>query len=161
MSSQLRLEPLTADAFAPFGTLLDLPAGPPGRFDHRAVLEDGRGGIGSNIALVRAPAAALPARIEQLERHPHSSQLFAPLGMAGRFLVVAAPDAAGAPDLARMRAFLCDGARGVVYAPGVWHHPLLSLVPCRFLMLIHEAGTADDTHWYELATPVPLAADIT
>lgn len=156
----VRLEPLTAEAFAPFGRLLDLPAsGGPGRFDRQATLEDRRGGLTPNVALVRAPAQKLPERIEQLERHPQSTQLFAPLGMAGRFLIVVAPTLDDRPDAARLRAFLAEGARAVAYAPGVWHHPLLSLVPCRFLMLVHEDGTAEDTHLFTLPEPVRLEAE--
>ncbi|TVQ35720.1 MAG: ureidoglycolate hydrolase [Geminicoccaceae bacterium] len=157
---RLALEPLDADAFAPFGTLLDLPlTGGAGRWDRVANVQDLRGGLETNVALIRAAAEPLPATIARLERHPHSSQLFVPVGMAGRFLVVVAPDRGGQPDLAQLRAFLCEGARGVVYAPGVWHHPLVSLVPCRFLMLVHEDGGAEDTLWHELATPIPLDGD--
>lgn len=153
----VRLEHLTAAAFAPFGTLLDLPAGEPGRFDRQATLSDLRDGLAPNLALIRTAAVPPPTRIERLERHPYSSQLFAPLGMAGRFLVVVAPNSADdRPDLALLRAFLCEGARAVVYAPNVWHHPLVSLVPCRFLMLVHEDGSADDTEWHDLAAPLPL-----
>lgn len=160
MVLSVQLQPLTAEAFAPFGHLLDLPAsGGPGRFDHQATLEDRRGGLGPNVALVRAPAQKLPERIETLERHPHSTQLFAPLGMAGRFLVVVAPTVDDRPDPTRLRAFLAEGARAITYAPGVWHHPLLSLVPCRFLMLVHEDGTAEDTHWFTLPEPVRLDAE--
>jgi ureidoglycolate lyase len=156
----LELEPLDAAAFAPFGTVLDLPSSEgPGRWDRVADLEDRRGGLRPNIALIRVRATALPLTMTALERHPHSSQLFAPLGMTGRFLVIAAPDAGGRPDPDGLRAFLCEGARGVVYAPGVWHHPLASLVPCRFLMLIHEDGTSADCEWADLPAPVTLVGD--
>lgn len=160
MPATLTLEPLTAEAFAPFGTLLDLdPHGGPGRFDRCAELLDRRGGLGVNVALIRVAAAPLPAAVTRLERHPCSSQLFVPMGMTARFLVVVAPDVAGVPDVAGLRAFLCEGARGIVYAPGVWHHPLVSLLPCRFLMLVHEDGSARDTEWAELSATVPLAAE--
>ncbi|MEO1091453.1 MAG: ureidoglycolate lyase [Pseudomonadota bacterium] len=153
----LRLESLTAAAFAPFGDLLDLSAGgAPGRFDHVGRLVDGRGGLSPNVVLIRAAAEALPTRIERLERHAVSSQLFVPCGMAGRFLVVVAEDLGGRPALGTLRAFLCEGARGVIYAPGVWHHPLLSLLPCRFLMLVHEDGTELDTEVQGLDEPVRL-----
>ena len=156
-NSNLTVEPLTAGAFAPFGTVLELdPADLLGRFDHMAELADRRGGTRPNVALIHAAADALPAAIVQLERHPFSSQLFVPMGMSGRFLVVVAPDRDGAPDPRGLRAFVCEGARGIVYAPAVWHHALLSLVPCRFLMLVYENGGADDTHWAELPTPVSL-----
>lgn len=160
MSVPVRFEPLTAAGFAPFGALLDLDVqGGPGRFDRVADLVDGRGGLPPNIALIRAAAERLPAAVTRMERHPFSSQLFAPMGMSGRFLVVVAPDRDGQPDPSGLRAFLCEGARGIVYGPGVWHHPLVSLVPCRFLMLVHEAGTSADTELAELPAPVPLVGD--
>lgn len=152
----LTLEPLTAAAFAPFGDVLDLAPGDPGRFDRVADLRDDRCGLRPNVVLIRAAATPLPAAVRRLERHPFSSQLFAPFGMAARFPVVVAPDRDGRPDPTGLRGFLCEGARGVVYAPGVWHLPLVSLVPCRFLMLVYEAGDADDTVFADLPAPVPL-----
>lgn len=154
----VHVEALTPRAFEPFGALLDLPVeGGPGRFDRQAPLSDLRGGLAPNVALIRAAAEPLPSLIERMERHPFSTQLFAPLGMAARFLVVVAPGGVDGPDLAGLRAFCCEGARAIAYKPGIWHHPLLSLVPCRFLMLVHEDGGDDDTHWFDLDEPVALA----
>ncbi len=151
----LRIVPLTQDAFEPFGRILDLPSGEAAERRDRVVeLDDLRGGLAANVALIRAPASSVPTTIDRFERHPFSTQIFAPLGMAARFLVIVAPSAEGRPLSALARAFLCDGARGVAYAPGVWHHPLLSLVPCRFLMLVHEDGGPSDTEWHPLATPL-------
>ncbi len=85
MSREIRAEPLTAAAFAPFGEVLEAE-GPPdkiinqglcGRWHDRAVLDfaDGRAGI----SLFRAEPRTLPMALDMVERHPLGSQAFMPM----------------------------------------------------------------------------------
>jgi ureidoglycolate lyase len=79
-------QPLTSDAFAPFGDVLSV-AGEPGklinqglceRYHDRAQLDfgpDGRAGI----SLFKAQLRSLPYRLEMMERHPDGSQAFLPM----------------------------------------------------------------------------------
>ena len=60
-----------------------------------------------------------------LERHPASTQLFAPLGGGRYLLVVAAGE--DAPDLDTLAAFVVEGAVAITYRPGIWHHPMVAL----------------------------------
>lgn len=130
--SLLRVEPLSREAFAPFGEVIEaattadqfaINGGTSQRFHDLAKLEPGEGGR-LIVSIFRAQPRALPFAVRMLERHPKASQAFMPL--SGRpFLVVVAPPGELAPDA--IRAFLAQGCQGVNFAPGTWHHPLLAL----------------------------------
>lgn len=88
-----------------------------------------------------------------LERHPYTTQTFAPLGVDPaadrRYLVIVAPSLApspddvtlpvppasgdlpgrGLPDLKRLRAFVATGNQAVTYGAGTWHAPMAALGP--------------------------------
>ena len=124
MTGRLRIAPLTAGAFAPFGDVLEI-AGPPdrlindgmcGRHHDRARLDFGDGRAG--ISLFDARARTLPYRFDLLERHPGGSQAFLPMHGAD-WLIIAAPDEGGRPG--PPRAFRATGAQGVNLHRGTWH----------------------------------------
>ncbi|KMO31775.1 hypothetical protein VQ02_25380 [Methylobacterium variabile] len=139
----LPIEPITADAFAPYGTLLVGPAAGP-RQDRAADLENGRPGAPLNLALVRSEPFAQAMPLRRLERHPHSAQGFLPLAV-GDYLVVVAPDAGGRPDEAALRAFRVPAGTGLVYRSGAWHaHMTTMSAPGTFAMLVHEDGGPED-----------------
>jgi ureidoglycolate lyase len=146
-------EPLTAEAFAPFGsvieageaaTKLDINQGHAIRYDRLAEIE-AEGGVGA-ISLFRARPLAEPV-LKMFERHPLGSQTFVPL--SGRpYLVAVAP--AGAFDAAQVRLFRAEGHQGVHYRKGVWHHFLLVLDESDFLV-VDRAGPGDNCEEVELA----------
>jgi ureidoglycolate lyase len=144
--------PLTAEAFAPFGEVLEGPA-EPGRMQFGAALESRRPGVRASLAFVlKTPLDALPLRTRVMERHPFSSQSFVPMD-AGRWLAIVAPHAAqGGPDMARARAFLARPDQGVTYGADVWHHPFTVLDrAARFAVLAWRAGTAADDEFVDVA----------
>ena len=122
---QLAIEPLTRDAFAPFGDVIEaaadhlsfpINAGTSQRFHDLARLDPGEGGR-LIVSIFRAQPRRLPLAITMLERHPKASQAFMPL--AGRpFLVVVAPKGEQI-DPAQIRAFLAQGKQGINFAAGV------------------------------------------
>ncbi|KAK8858960.1 hypothetical protein IAR55_003192 [Kwoniella newhampshirensis] len=63
-----------------------------------------------------------------LERHPHSSQSFSPMGRkadVAYIVVVADGDDSGTrPDLQTVRAYTVPGDTGVCYDAGLWHAPM-------------------------------------
>lgn len=131
----LPIEPLSAAAFAPFGTVIELAgahhypinAGTTERFHALALADTAEAGGRTGISLFRGQGFALPYRLRLMERHPKSSQAFVPLacGDTDRYLVVVAPPGPLRPDA--LRAFLARGFQGVQYGRGVWHHPLIAL----------------------------------
>ncbi|UHC15582.1 ureidoglycolate lyase [Methylobacterium currus] len=152
----LPIEPITADAFAPFGTLLVGPAAGP-RQDRAAEIENGRPAAALNLALIRSEPFADTMPLRRLERHPHSAQGFLPLAV-GDYLVVVAPDECGRPDEAALRAFRVPGDTGIVYRSGAWHAHMTTLSgPGTFAMLVHEDGSAEDCVFAPIASVVPEA----
>jgi ureidoglycolate lyase len=102
MSREILIAPLTAEAFAPFGEVLEATGDPDriinqglcGRFHDRATLDivEGRAGI----SLFKSEARSLPYVLDMVERHPLGSQAFLPMSL-DPFLVIVAPDEGGAP----------------------------------------------------------------
>ena len=147
----IRIEPLTAEAFRPFGQVLQ--AGEQGaaanqgtarRVDRAAELVTTRP-CAPNLAMVRALPQQLPLPMRLLERHPCSSQAFIPLSCV-RYLVIVAPSASSSePDWSRVRAFVAGPGVGINYAAGTWHHPFTALDgPADLAMLVWEDGTPKD-----------------
>lgn len=138
----LAVEPLSREAFAPYGDVIDasdavrhfpINGGNTERYHDLASIEPGPEGR-VIVSIFRGQPRELPFRVEMMERHPLGSQAFIPL--SGRpYLVVVAP--AGAPPAAEdLRVFLARADQGVNYHTGVWHHPLLALdAVCDFLVV--------------------------
>ncbi len=139
----LNAKPLTPTAFAPFGQVTILPRH--GARDEVGPMLNLRPGVAPRLRWTTPPPAALPLRLERMERHCFSSQSFIPLASV-RWLIVVAPHASGGgPDMARAEAFLADGEQAITYAPDVWHHPLTALSEeARFAVLTFLDGSAGD-----------------
>ena len=150
MHNTLSVQPLSAAAFAPFGTVVEVPAGATGRpinggtsqrFDLLADMALAAEGGRPVLALFRAQARRFPHAVNELESHALGSQTFVPLGQR-RFVLVVAP-AAAEPDLGALAAFITDGAQGVVLAPGTWHHALLAVDAGDFVVVERAAQAVD------------------
>ncbi|MBT8474416.1 MAG: ureidoglycolate lyase [Litoreibacter sp.] len=149
----IRPQPLTAEAFAPFGDVLDCAGAPDKminqgqceRFHDRARLDftDGRAGL----SLFRANPRTLPYRLEMVERHPDGSQAFIPMSL-DPFLIVVAADAGGTP--AAPLAFLSAPGQGINFHRGVWHGVLTPLHAPGLFAVIDRIGAGDNLqeHWF-------------
>lgn len=144
--TMLHLEPLTAIAFAPFGTVLDIAAaekrmingGTTERFHALATADTERQQGRTILSLFRGQPRAFPYEVDMMERHPLGSQAFFPL-TPRRWIAVVAPDDNGRPGMPR--AFAVAGDTGVQYARNIWHHPLIAVgAPCDFLVMDREGG---------------------
>lgn len=156
---ELTPEPLTAQAFARFGSVIEasdaavqieINQGHAVRYDRLAALDVAEGGGSGAISLFRAkPLAELVLRV--FERHPLGSQAFMPL--SGRpYLVAVAP--AGDFDAAQVRVFEARADQGVQYGKGVWHHFLLVLDAESDFLVVDRAGPGDNCDEVELAEPI-------
>jgi ureidoglycolate lyase len=96
------------------------------------------GGGKAQVSLYRVVPYTLPHTIDMLERHPLSSQLFMPLN-AAPFLVVVAPPGERI-DRGSVRAFVTNGAQGVNYRRGTWHHPVIALANPSEFLVVDRAG---------------------
>ena len=137
----LRIEPLTREAFAPFGDVIEtagatafpINAGTTTRYHDLAQVELAGESPRTLVNLFEGKAWHTPIAIGMLERHPLGSQAFYPVD-GGRMLIVVAPP--GELDESKIRAFISAPDQGVNYARGTWHHPLLCLQqPGRFIVV--------------------------
>ncbi|MEL7152127.1 MAG: ureidoglycolate lyase [Pseudomonadota bacterium] len=143
MSREIVAQPLTAEAFAPYGDVLDC-SGPPdkminaglcGRYHDRATLDFGDGRAG--ISLFKAELRALPYEFDLVERHPEGSQAFIPMSL-DPFLVIVAPDEAGRPG--RPQAFLTTPGQGINFHRGTWHGVLTPLSGSGLFAVVDRIG---------------------
>lgn len=141
---QIRTEPLTAAAFAPFGDVLEV-TGPPdkiinagmcGRHHDLARLDFGPGGR-AGISFFDATPRSLPYRLDLMERHPDGSQAFLPL-TAHPFLVIVAPDENGTPGTPR--AFVTAPHQGINFHRGTWHGVLTPLAAPGLFAVVDRIG---------------------
>ena len=142
---QVTPQPLSREAFAAFGDVIDIPD-EAGRTYYDDALGNLRPGARASLsAILKAETPERPLRADLLERHEFSSQTFVPVDVA-RWLIVVAPHAAGGgPDLAGVRAFVATGKQGITYKPNTWHHGLTVLDrPGRFAVFMWLDGSAGD-----------------
>lgn len=132
-----------AAAFAPYGAFLT----PPDEIGERALFSEWlepRAGLAQQCHVNRVAGSALPARVEQVEQHPHAAQLFLPLGVS-RYLVTVMPSREDAtPDVENAVAFVVPGTMGVVYRPRTWHSGIVALDTDASFAVFMWRGAADD-----------------
>jgi ureidoglycolate lyase len=141
MTITLKFEPLTREAFQPFGGVIDAAGWPFHHINNGMVeryhdfteIDVAEHGGRPGISIMRAFAYDLPMKVEFLERHPLSTQAFIPLD-GTKFLIIVAPpgDTVRIDDL---RCFVSNGHQGVNYKRGTWHHVLLPLARADFLVV--------------------------
>ena len=145
-------QPLTREAFAPFGDVIDVP-NEPGRKYYEDALGNLRPAAHPSLSMsLKGETPERPLKADLLERHEFSSQTFVPIDVA-RWLIVVAPHAkAGGPDLACVKAFIATGKQGVTYKPNTWHHGLTVLdKPGRFAVFMWRDGGKGDEEFVPVA----------
>ena len=159
MTTHVRIEPLTAAAFAPYGDVLDA-SGPPDRiineglcerFHDRARLDfgpDGRAGI----SIFRAEPRSLPLTLGAIERHPDGSQAFVPL-TADPFLVIVASGPGG-----QVRAFRTAPGQAINILRNTWHGALTPLTGSGLFAVIDRIGPTANLEEHRL-TPALVISD--
>ena len=142
-------QPLTAQAFAAFGdviearsdTVISINQGTSQRFHDLARVDVASGEGHPLVNIFRASPYPEPLTLSMMEKHPLGSQLFMPLQEHAYLVAVAqASDQVSAGDIA---VFSASGNQGVNFRPGTWHHPLLVLVQQDFLV-VDRGGKGDN-----------------
>ena len=145
MDEKLTIRPLTQEAFAPFGTVIEanpaamrhINGGTTERYhalaEAEAVGEDAR----VIINLFRGSPRAFPYAVDMMERHPFGSQSFSPIDDRP-WLVVVAEDDGGRPG--RPQVFRAGGRQGVNYRRNVWHHPLIAVGGVSDFIVVDRLG---------------------
>jgi ureidoglycolate lyase len=151
----VKIEPLTPDAFAPYGDVIDAAGTPDklinqdkcGRFHDKAQLEfsDGRAGI----SICKSEVAPLPLPLKLVERHPDGSQAFVPM-TSDPFLVVVARDAGGIPK--DPRAFKTAPGQAINFHRGTWHGVLTPLCEPGLFAVIDRIGNGANLQEHQFET---------
>jgi ureidoglycolate lyase len=153
----IRTEPLTAEAFAPFGEVLDatgpfrlINAGLCQRHHDRATIEVGDARPG--ISIFKAEPRALPYAFDLIERHPEGSQAFLPMS-EHPFLVIVSSGLEATP-----RAFLTNGAQGINLHRGTWHGVLTPLHAPGLFAVVDRIGPTANLEEHRFAEPWTVLA---
>lgn len=162
MSLLLTPQPLTAEAFAPYGWVLQADGralrpvneGSSQRVDDVGELSLNADGGAPCLALFRAQARNPAGPWQTLERHRLGTQSFVPLGGARYLVLVALGE--NAPDITTLAAFVASGQQGITLRAGTWHHGLLALDAGDFVVIERQAALPD-CELATLAAPVQLA----
>ncbi|AUX77198.1 MULTISPECIES: ureidoglycolate lyase [Sinorhizobium] len=149
MSHLLSIEPLTKEAFAPFGSVIEadpasarlINGGNTERFHALAEADVIGEGARVIISIFRGQPRSFPYSITMMERHPFGSQSFSPL-QDRPWLAVAAEDEGGRPG--RPRVFLAGGRQGVNYGRNVWHHPLMTVDTVSDFLVVDRGGPGNN-----------------
>jgi ureidoglycolate lyase len=147
---EVQAEPLTADAFAPFGQVI-------AEGDMVMELRDGEAFHLNVLSYDRHPLEC-----DHLNRHHKATQAL--VALAGRpTLVVVAPqehDFSSRDHLSSVRAFVCDGTAGINLALGTWHwgpYPLMDHVD---LVNVQGKGFADDNEVAHLSRDLGVVVTV-
>lgn len=154
----LPIEPLTREAFAPFGEVIEadpasmrlINGGTTERYHALATVETDGEDAQAIINIFRGQPRKFPYIVNMMERHPFGSQSFSPL--SGRpFLVVVSEDRDGIPDVPRV--FLARSDQGVNYRANAWHHPLMTLGEVSDFLVVDRLGSGKNLEEYFFDTP--------
>ncbi|MBM3924719.1 MAG: hypothetical protein FJ320_01820 [SAR202 cluster bacterium] len=142
---QIKIEPLTDEAFSPFGQVLGRKNTTP-NFEARGgstlswKVDYECKGV-TEVQYMRVDFQPVWS-IDFVERHTEVTQSFIPVNGSPMVFVVAPAtdikDPASAPDPDKFRAFYMDGTKGVMLNIGTWHSPnRLAVRPpeCEFIIL--------------------------
>nr|WP_315184890.1 ureidoglycolate lyase [uncultured Albidiferax sp.] len=149
----LAIEPLTVEAFRPFGDVIaasdsarhfTINDGFAERYHDLASIDVASGGGRAILSIFKALPRSLPMQLVLLERHPLGSQAFMPLSGLPYLVVVA--EARPVPNLAQVRCFRAAPGQGVNYARGTWHHPLIALQSPSDFLVVDRGGAPGDAN---------------
>ena len=149
----LAVEPLTREAFAPFGDVIATAGaksflinnGTTERFHDLAKVVTAGEGARTLLSIFRRLPFSPPIELKMMERHPLGSQAFMPLSPRP-FLVAVARDEDGRPGCPRVFLVRPEGESliGVNYARNVWHHPLISLEGTSEFLIVDRGGEGNN-----------------
>ena len=163
MSRTIVVEPLTREAFAPFGQVIETEGaqhypinnGMTERYHDLAKVELAGTDPRPLISFFRGQPYALPLELRLVERHPLGSQAFYPLSDRPFLVIVALDDAAipGTP-----RAFLTAPGQGVNIAINTWHGVLTPLGAVSDFIVIDRGGDGSNLEEHSFDVPYLVVA---
>ena len=158
MAEKLTIQPLTKEAFAPFGSVIEtdpaamryINGGTTERYNALAVAEAVGDDAKVIINIFRGSPRSFPYAVNMMERHPFGSQSFSPIDDRP-WLVVVAEDEDGKPG--RPQVFRAGGRQGVNYGRNVWHHPLMTVGAVSDFLVVDRMGGGNNVIEHFFDTP--------
>lgn len=146
----LRPQPLTSEAFAPFGEVIDLRNaktmsinfGLTTRFHDLVSIDTATGGGHTLVNVFRSDPITLPHKVAVMERHPLGSQAFMPMGNI-RFMVLVGSGEQQL-DPGSLQLFITDGQQGVNYFRNTWHHYQMVLQQSADFVVVDRGGPGNN-----------------
>ena len=167
MSRIITARPLTREAFAPFGDVVDaasaatqypINAGKAERY-HALARPEATGPDGHVlISIVRGTPYDFPMSLGMVERHPFGSQAFVPLSPRP-FAVVVCADVGGKPG--EPHAFITRRSQGVNYHRNVWHGVLTPIGEAQDFLVVDRGGEGMnlEEHFFEQPYEIHLPVE--
>ncbi len=161
MSRVLTARPLTREAFADFGQVIEIGGdnhfpingGRAERYHALAVADATGANARVLISTVRGTPYAFPLKLTMVERHPFGSQAFIPL-QPRPFLVVVCHDEAGRPGLPH--AFLAGPGQGINYPRNSWHGVLTPIGESQDFAIVDRGGDGNNLEEFFFDEPYEI-----
>ncbi|RST86943.1 ureidoglycolate lyase, partial [Aquibium carbonis] len=151
--------PLTREAFAPFGDVIEtegarhypINGGKCERYHDLATVEAKGENARVLVSIFKGTPYPFPLELTLVERHPLGSQAFMPLTPAP-FLVVVCPDGPGGGP-GTPRAFVTRPGQGVNYPAGRWHAVLTPIGAPQDFLVVDRGGDGNNLEEHVFEEP--------
>ncbi len=149
-SSKLVTKPLTKEAFAQFGDVIEIEGsqhfsineGTVERYHDLANVDiDSEGKMIISYFKINE-SKIFPHQFNLIERHPKGSQAFIPM-FDSPVAIVVAPKGESVTS-ANLQAFETNGRQGFNFHAGVWHMPLISEKKGRVFVVVDRSGPGNN-----------------
>lgn len=161
MTKILTARPLTREAFAEFGDVLDtsreshypINAGMTERYHDLARIEAEGPNARVVVSIAKARPYAFPLILSMVERHPFGSQAFMPLSQAP-FLVVVCHDTNDGPG--EPHVFVTAPGQGVSYPRNTWHGVLTPIGAPQDFLIVDRDGDGTNLEEFHFDEPYEI-----
>jgi ureidoglycolate lyase len=155
---EILAEPLSREAFAEFGDVLDMEGGNhypinggrAVRYHDLARVEAEGPDARVLISIVKGTPYSFPLRLTMVERHPFGSQAFMPLERRP-FLVVVCHAGENGPG--KPRAFVTEPGQGVSYPRNTWHGVLTPFNEPQEFLVVDRGGDGSNLEEFFFVEP--------
>lgn len=164
MAERIVARPLTAEAFVPYGDVIEkdgadhfpINNGRCMRYHDLAKIETSGPGARPIVSIASSEPYELPLSLAMVERHPFGSQAFIPL-TDRPYLVVVCPDENGVPGCPE--AFLAANGQGVNYRQNTWHGVLTPLDLQSDFIIVDRAGEGENLEEFFFDAPYTVVVE--